>query len=112
MELREQVKEMRSHVDAKNLKALKLDDSKTIGYTFKALGSGFYGLRKGEDFRKAIIELIMEGGDADSNGAVCGAMLGCKVGFSNLPVDLLQFVNRQWLDNHVDKFLETIGLKL
>ena len=34
-------------------------------YTFKALGAGFYGLRKATDFRKTIMELIMEGGDAD-----------------------------------------------
>ena len=65
IEHKDQEKEMRNHIDAKNLKVLKLDDSKTIGYTFKALGSGFYGLRKGQDFHKTIIELIMEGGDAD-----------------------------------------------
>jgi ADP-ribosylglycohydrolase len=110
--LKEQEKEMRNHIKVKNLKDLKLDDSKAIGYTFKALGCGFYGLRKGTDFRQTIIELIMEGGDADSNGAVCGAMLGCKVGYSGLPQDLLQFVHRQWLDNKVDKFLEAIGLKI
>lgn len=91
------------------------------------MGSGFYGLRKGTDFRKTIIELIMEGGDADryivamfnqdsfflyySNGAVCGALLGCKVGFSALPDDLLQFKHRQWLDDQVDQFLTVIGLK-
>lgn len=46
-----------------------------------------------------------------SNGAVCGAMLGCKVGFSKLPEDLLQFVHRQWLDEKVEQFMELIGLK-
>ena len=55
---------MKKHIDG-SLKDLKLDDRKTMGYTFKALGSGFYSFRKGTDFRKAISEVIMEGGDAD-----------------------------------------------
>lgn len=58
-------KEMRSHINASSWKKLELDDRDKIGYTYKALGSGFYGLRTSKDFRSAIIELIMEGGDAD-----------------------------------------------
>ena len=46
-----------------------------------------------------------------SNGAVCGALLGCKVGFSALPDDLLQLKHRQWLDDQVDQFLTVVGLK-
>ena len=47
-----------------------------------------------------------------SNGAVCGALMGCKLGFKALPQDLLQFKNRQWLDERVDSFLRLIGLIL
>ena len=32
-------------------------------------------------------ELILAGGDADTNGAVAGALLGCRLGFSQLPQD-------------------------
>ena len=45
-----------------------------------------------------------------SNGAVAGAMMGCKFGFKKLPVDLLQFPHRSWLDRKVHQFLVTIGL--
>ena len=45
-----------------------------------------------------------------SNGAVFGALLGCKLGFTALPQDLLKFTNRLWLDNQVEKLLKTIGL--
>ena len=38
----------------------------SYSYTFKALGAGFYGLRKATDFRETIMKLIMEGGDADT----------------------------------------------
>ena len=63
--LDDQKKEMRDHVYGDSLAVLKLDESNSIGYTFKALGSGFFGLRKGNDFRQNVIELIMEAGDAD-----------------------------------------------
>ena len=46
-----------------------------------------------------------------SNAAVCGALLGCRLGFSQLPEDLLKFPHRKWLDDNVEKLLETIGLK-
>eukprot|EP00731_Ephydatia_muelleri_P020413 Em0013g140a len=110
LSLDEQRRELRDHVMSSSLEDLKLDEESSISYTFKALGAGFYGLRKATDFRKTIMELIMEGGDADSNGAVCGALMGCKLGFKALPQDLLQFKNRQWLDERVDSFLRLIGL--
>jgi len=55
---------MEKHIKS-SLAGLKLDDRNTIGYTFKALGCGFYGLRQGNDFKKIITEVIMEAGDAD-----------------------------------------------
>ena len=45
-----------------------------------------------------------------SNGAVCGALMGCKFGFKALPQDLLQFKHRQWLDDRVDSLLRLMGL--
>ena len=36
-----------------------------------------------------------------SNGAVCGALMGCKFGFQALPQDLLNFPYRGWLDDQV-----------
>jgi len=35
-------------------------------YTFKTMGAGFYALQNSKDFRKTIIELVMEAGDADT----------------------------------------------
>jgi len=45
-----------------------------------------------------------------SNGAVAGAMMGCKFGFKKLPEYLLEFPHRKWLDRKVHQFLVTIGL--
>lgn len=56
-----------------------------IGYTLKAMGAGFWTLTHAEDFLEGILSIIHEGGDADSNAAVAGAMLGAKFGFSQMP---------------------------
>ena len=90
--------ELRRHAEAKELKDLALDDRKTIGFTFKCLGAGLWALKQsvgaqgtsgtsGQLFRKVLNELVLAGGDADTNGAVAGALLGCRLGFSQLPAD-------------------------
>ena len=103
--------ELRKYMFANKLSQLELSDPQSIGYTFKCLGAGFYGLRKGGlDFRGTIRDVVMEAGDADTNGAVCGALLGCVTGFSALPEDLLAFPHREWLDSQGERFLQGIGL--
>lgn len=65
LEHNDQRSEMEEHIKASSLEKLKLDDKQTIGYTFKALGAGFYGLRHAKDFRETLLKVIMQAGDAD-----------------------------------------------
>jgi ADP-ribosylglycohydrolase len=107
----EMIKDLEKYMTAKSWSTLALAEERTIGYTYKALGAGFFGLKHFSDFEKAISRLLMEGGDADSNCAVCGALLGCKVGYKALPIERLQKMPHiQWLDNYVTSFLHLIGL--
>ena len=65
------------------------------------MGCGFYALWSDRNFMTTIMELTMEGGDAgisvnipilivpDTNCAVAGAVLGCKLGYRALPEDWL-----------------------
>ena len=49
--------------------------------------------------------LFYQAGDADTNGAVAGALLGCKIGYSNLPSswkDGLLQQQWEWLDNKIE----------
>lgn len=64
-----------------------------IGYTLKAMGAGFWALRNADSFFDGIQRIINEGGDADTNAAVAGAMLGAKYGIEGIPVDLVQNLN-------------------
>lgn len=64
-----------------------------IGYTWKAAGAGFWALREaysaGASFEDLLVRIIQEGGDADTNAAVVGGMLGGVWGYSNIPKHLI-----------------------
>lgn len=97
--------EFHKHVHAESLNALVLCD-RTMGYVYKCLGSGLWCLRQvlrgTEDFESALTKLTMCGGDADTNGAVAGALMGAACGYDALPV--------HWRDGmrHKDWYLEKI----
>ncbi|KAL3868580.1 hypothetical protein ACJMK2_041381 [Sinanodonta woodiana] len=91
-----------------NLSDLKLDEENAIGYTYKCLGAGFWALKQ-NDFRQALQEIVMSGGDADTNAAVAGALLGCKLGSrKHFPETWLDLKNRKWLDEQIDKYLTVL----
>jgi ADP-ribosylglycohydrolase len=87
--------ELHRHTTAADFEELKLDDASKIGYVYKCLGSAVLALRKGmrapknasDTFEKIITELVLQGGDADTNACVAGALLGAWLGYSRLPVD-------------------------
>lgn len=101
--------EYRKHCYAKTLRELELDD-KTMGYVFKCLGAAVvtlrFAIRQGlgldarstELFERLITNLVMEGGDADTNACVAGALAGSWVGYSRLPAHWSKGIrNAGWL---------------
>lgn len=88
------------HIDrARTLEDLNLDEPAKIGYTYKCMASGFYGVRSEQSFEKTLNDLIRYGGDADTNGAVCGTMYGARHGYKALPAHWLQAMPyKKWLD--------------
>ncbi|XP_071806736.1 ADP-ribosylarginine hydrolase Tri1-like [Asterias amurensis] len=104
-----QVEELKFHMNA-SLPELKLDDRQRIGYTFKCLGAGFWALRQ-KNFREAIEAITLEGGDADTNGAVAGALLGCKLGYKKIPPTWRnELTHKKWLDDILVRYFE-MGIK-
>ena len=115
IEEEEKKAEFESHMKFNSFQALKLDEAKSIGYALKCAGTAFVGVnskvKNAKEFIKLMTELVREAGDADTNGAVCGAVIGCKIGYSNLPHDWLQKMPHiKWLDEKVEQFLNCIGL--
>ncbi|XP_073229532.1 uncharacterized protein [Porites lutea] len=111
LESKQEKEDLKEYMFAKSLNDLQLDESGKIGYTYKCMGAGFWALRQ-ENFRDALEAIAFEGGDADTNGAVAGALLGCKLGASALPTTWRNGLKyKDWLDGHIGSFLALLGLR-
>lgn len=85
---------------------LELDASTSIGYTYKALAAGLWVLKYSASFEEGIQSIIFEGGDADTNASVGGAILGAKFGYKNIPERLKQgLLHKNDLDARIEKLL-------
>lgn len=62
------------------------DFMRNQGWVLIALQNAFYHLAKGTPLAEAIITTVAQGGDTDTNAAICGALLGAAEGRSALPV--------------------------
>lgn len=76
--------------ESQNIDALSLDDEETMGYTLRTLSAGIWALRFADSFEEGILKVIHEGGDADTNASVAGALLGARFGYEAIP--------RPWID--------------
>ncbi|KAJ8302188.1 hypothetical protein KUTeg_021175 [Tegillarca granosa] len=58
-------------------------------------------------------QLILKAGDSNSNACVAGAILGCKIGFSQLPKDWVSGLRKKqttWLNIRINHLLDMLGL--
>lgn len=103
---------------SKSIAALQLDEGLNpgevdrIGYTFKATAAGFWSIKNCDSFDVGIRAVIEEGGDADSNAAVAGALLGARLGYKSIDNRLIEdLVSRQALWDRTDQLLELLKLQ-
>lgn len=61
----------------------------TSGYVVHTVAASFYALCKTTTFRDAVIMAVRGGSDADTTGAVTGALAGAFYGLEGLPADYL-----------------------
>ncbi len=120
--------ELYKHVRAKNFQELQLDDSMKMGYVYKSLGAAIVALRRAmyEDrtgcstnrvssgrniFETLITEIVMEGGDADTNACIAGALLGAWLGYTDLPAHWRDGIDHHdWLLRKCKALSSTIGI--
>lgn len=62
-----------------------------IGHAIYVLDLGIWAATKAADFQEAMESIIRLGGDTDTNGAICGAILAARFGF---PDDLVTDLDR------------------
>ena len=58
---------------------------------YKTTAAAFWALWNSNDFERGVLQIVMRGGDADTNAAVAGSLLGAKFGIGNIP--------KKWIDN-------------
>ncbi len=63
----------------------------TTGYVIDTMDRALWYLLQDVSFREGLSDCVVHGGDADSAGAVCGAMLGTLHGIKEIP--------QEWLDD-------------
>ena len=76
-----------------DISTLNLEDSKTWGYTLKSLCAGLWGYYYAESFEQGLITIIMEGGDADTNGCIAGSLMGAR--FDSVPKEWIANLNNR-----------------
>ena len=62
-----------------------MDDEKSMGYTLRTLGAALWAYWHATSYKEGILKIVLSGGDADTNAAVAGAILGAKFGISQIP---------------------------
>ncbi len=77
-----------------DISRLTLGDKAKQGYTLKAMGAALWALWHPTDFTEGLVAVVNEGGDADSNGAPAGAVLGARFGFDAIPGEYTERLNR------------------
>lgn len=92
-----------------DISMLDLDETYSIGYTLRTLSAALWCYWHSPSFEEGLLTVVNEGGDADTNGAISGAILGAKFGVSSIPghyTDNLQ--NREEYHNKITNLIEKI----
>ncbi|RCH77767.1 hypothetical protein CU098_002330, partial [Rhizopus stolonifer] len=79
---------------------------------FHSLGAALYCFTRfippqgeTEYFKKIMIDVVMQGGRAQNNTTTAGALLGARLGYSQLPTEWVVGMKRwEWLEDKLDEF--------
>ena len=94
---------------SKDIADLNLAEPNSIGYTLKAMAAGLWAYFNASDFETGILEIINQGGDADTNACVAGSLLGAKFGFNSLPSELVDgLLYKDLLEEKFNAFIDRL----
>jgi ADP-ribosyl-[dinitrogen reductase] hydrolase len=82
----------------------------TTGYVLDTLTIAWYALIHTDDFESAVALAINLGGDADTQGALVGALVGARYGLSGIPDRWLAALqHRAHIDGLAQRILAIVG---
>lgn len=82
---------------------LSWENLPTSGWCIHTLGAALWALLKTDSFEEGLIEVVNRGDDADSCGAVTGALLGAYYGMNAIPDRWLSVVKQR---KHIESLLK------
>ncbi len=83
------------------------DDVRSGGYVLETLAAAFWAFRNYDGFEDVVVAAVNLGGDADTTGAVAGALAGARYGASAIPSRWLSVLQgRDELIELADRLLE------
>lgn len=80
-------------------------DPNKRGWVFVSFYYSLKGLLRyidGIHFNRILPEIILEGGDTDTNAAITGALLGSFIGYEKLMEDDVTYTNAGYVKNHIN----------
>lgn len=84
-----------------------------MGYTMRTYGAAVWALRNCNSIEEAVAAVYREGGDADTNLAAVGAVMGAKYGYGAIPEDDLECMfEKEWLLREIKQFVALMGLTI
>lgn len=92
-----------------DIDAIKVDDADTMTWTRKTMAAALWAFWHSDNARDTIFKVVNLGGDADTNGALAGALAGLRYGFSELPEEINQMPDLSYildLSDRVTDFVE------
>jgi ADP-ribosyl-[dinitrogen reductase] hydrolase len=74
----------------------KRDELRNTGWVRHTIESALWGLMNTDSFEEALIQVINLGADADTAGAVTGALAGAAYGLAAIPPDWVSALHGEW----------------
>lgn len=80
------IEEWITGVESGNMQAC----NRSIGWVKIAYQRAMHHLKQGTAYRDALKDVLLQGGDTDTNACILGMVLGARDGFSKLPEDMVK----------------------
>ncbi|KAG0330475.1 hypothetical protein BGZ99_003046 [Dissophora globulifera] len=116
--------DLQAHCFPQNIDQLALGNGAHLGYALKCVGVAYYGVTRRIDpspttleyvgpvglFRGLVEEVTLAGGDADTNCAAMGSLLGARFGLeSGMPEGWWKGMQHvSWLQKTIDQFADRV----
>lgn len=72
--------------------------NKPTGYVIDSLNNALYYARNSTSFEQAMIDVVNDGGDADTIACITGGLIGAKYGIENIPTRWIEKLNKDVVD--------------